>query len=142
MSKDTTAPPSEDDFDIPQEDFGPRLLVDECRQIRVARLLEHHGRPKLTDLAPTTRFRSGAHKFRVPLVSTPLRRGVRWWFACPTCGGRCAVLYSPCSLETPNFACRRCWGVAYPSQRARKQLAAPAVDLRKPEGGPGIARTA
>jgi hypothetical protein len=37
--------------------------------------------------------------------------GRRAWFECPGCGGRAAILYGW------PFRCRRCRGLAYPSQR-------------------------
>lgn len=41
--------------------------------------------------------------------------GLRWWFACPDCGRRCAMLYRPPSRGL--YACRRCARVSYRSQR-------------------------
>lgn len=40
--------------------------------------------------------------------------GIRPWFRCPAggCGRRCAILYGGAM-----FACRKCFGLAYPSQR-------------------------
>ncbi len=40
-------------------------------------------------------------------------RGSRPWFLCPGCGRRCAVLF----LRRGRLACRRCFGLAYRSQR-------------------------
>jgi hypothetical protein len=48
------------------------------------------------------------------LVTAPCTfGGVRVWFACPGCGARCAVLYSPGGL----FRCRACHRLAYVSTR-------------------------
>ncbi len=41
------------------------------------------------------------------------RGGTRPWFICPTCPRRVGVLYHKRGLP---FRCRRCWGLAYPSQ--------------------------
>ena len=38
--------------------------------------------------------------------------GLRRWFACPVCGGRCEVLYQ----RSGRFACRSCQQVSYTSQ--------------------------
>ena len=39
--------------------------------------------------------------------------GLRHWFTCPQCGKRVAVLYAPGRY----FACRRCGGLGYPTQK-------------------------
>lgn len=50
----------------------------------------------------------------VRVVRTPCRLGgARPWFACPGCGGRCAVLW----LVGGVFRCRRCHDLAYASTR-------------------------
>lgn len=50
---------------------------------------------------------------RVSLNATPLHfGGVRWWFACPKCGRRCAKLYLP---DLSGFACRICHNLTYRS---------------------------
>jgi hypothetical protein len=41
--------------------------------------------------------------------------GVRYWFRCPGCGRRCAILYLP--SRPYSFACRWCYGLRYYSQR-------------------------
>ena len=46
------------------------------------------------------------------LTGTPCNYGgTRQWFACPCCGGRCAVLYLG-----ERVACRKCYQLQYPSQ--------------------------
>ncbi|MBK6321284.1 hypothetical protein [Candidatus Aalborgicola defluviihabitans] len=50
----------------------------------------------------------------VHLQSTPCQLGgARQWFTCPSCGKRVAVLYGPGKY----FACRRCCGLGYASQK-------------------------
>ncbi len=44
--------------------------------------------------------------------------GTREWFACPTCGLRCAVLYALLG----RFRCRRCHHLAYASTRRHARL--------------------
>jgi hypothetical protein len=85
---------------------------------------------------------------RVYLRSSPCHLGgSRDWFSCPRCGNRVAVLYAP----EQYFACRRCGGLAYATQKKgggdrasskankiRQQLGWPAGILndpgRKPKG--------
>lgn len=50
---------------------------------------------------------------RVPILSTACTYGAqRYWFGCPACGRRVAILY----LRSQGFACRKCSSVAYASQ--------------------------
>ncbi len=42
--------------------------------------------------------------------------GSRRWFACPVCGGRCAVLF----MRASRFACRTCQRVSYSTQSGSK----------------------
>lgn len=50
---------------------------------------------------------------RIALVYTPCQfGGARAWFACPSCGGRCSLLY----MRWGRFACRHCQRVSYASQ--------------------------
>ncbi len=53
---------------------------------------------------------------QIPLTTTPcIFGGVRDWFACPGCGGRCAILYA----LKGHFQCRACNRLAYASTRDR-----------------------
>lgn len=50
---------------------------------------------------------------RVPILTTGCNYGgQRYWFGCPTCGRRVAVLY----MRNRGFACRKCNRIAYASQ--------------------------
>ncbi len=56
--------------------------------------------------------------YRVTLETTrPNYGGRRWWFCCPTTGGRVAKLHLPSGGQI--FASRRAYGLAYRSQRER-----------------------
>jgi hypothetical protein len=39
--------------------------------------------------------------------------GTRYWWLCPSCGRRVAILYGP----GQHYACRHCWKLAYTCQR-------------------------
>lgn len=61
--------------------------------------------------------------------------GVRWWARCGLCARRCRVLYvATPSGAAPYFACRRCLGLDYPTQRmgdvARWQTQAAKIHAR------------
>ena len=58
--------------------------------------------------------------FRVELDRTyPRFGGWRWWARCPRpdCGRRVALVY----VDGLEFACRRCLGLGYPSQRENRR---------------------
>jgi hypothetical protein len=70
----------------------------------------------------------------VHLVSTETQFGGRRdWFKCPGCGGRARILYGP------QFACRSCQRLNYPSTRqcTRDRAITRAVLLRRRLGGDG-----
>lgn len=69
-------------------------------------------------LAPQARL-SDASMIVQLAASSPNFGGQRLWFVCPrsACGRRCVVLYRPRSCNARAFACRRCHGVRYLSQR-------------------------
>ena len=70
----------------------------------------------------------------VHLVSTAMHLGGRReWFSCPSCGERAGVLYGP------QFACRSCQRLNYPSTRQcmRDRAITRAVRLRRRLGGDG-----
>lgn len=45
----------------------------------------------------------------------PFFGGVRWWFVCPACGRRTAILYARFGRE--EFLCRSCHGLTYQSSQ-------------------------
>ena len=70
----------------------------------------------------------------VHLVSTATQfGGQREWFKCSGCGGRARILYGP------QFACRSCQRLNYPSTRqcTRDRAITRAVQLRRRLGGDG-----
>lgn len=51
------------------------------------------------------------YRQRLNVTTTPCNYGkVRYWFECPYCKGRCAIVYHGGS----GLACRKCYGLAYP----------------------------
>ena len=49
--------------------------------------------------------------------------GGRWWFLCPPCGRCCCELFYDCR-SSMIWACRRCFGLTYPTQRESRGLRA------------------
>ena len=53
-------------------------------------------------------------KYNISLTKTPCAcGGERFWFTCPACGRRCAILYARLDL---HFACRECCDLSYESK--------------------------
>lgn len=48
-------------------------------------------------------------------ATSPFFGGVRYWFVCPSCGRRTAILYLP--FRRKGFLCRRCHGLTYQSSQ-------------------------
>jgi hypothetical protein len=62
----------------------------------------------------------------IPLVTTPLHLGgCRHWFACPSCGRRCRMLYGGV-----RFRCRLCRGAVYESQYESHLMSVVAIRWR------------
>jgi hypothetical protein len=47
--------------------------------------------------------------------------GHRSFFQCPRCSRRCRFLYGEPFLAATGWKCRKCWDLAYASQRQRRQ---------------------
>lgn len=94
-------------------------------------------------LALIYRYRRGGSEWqdvieRVQLARTPCNYGgERVWFLCPGCSRRVAILYAGGRL----FLCRRCYGLAYASQRedAKDRAFSKTQAIRRCLGGqPGL----
>jgi len=71
---------------------------------------------------------------RIDIISTAMHfGGRREWFKCPDCGDRARILYGP------NFACRSCQQLNYPSTRrcSRDRAITRSVQMRRRLGGDG-----
>lgn len=54
----------------------------------------------------------GDKRIPLSLVTTQAGYGVRYWYSCPHCHKRRAILY----LGSQDLGCRECWKLHYPSQ--------------------------
>lgn len=58
----------------------------------------------------------------VPIEKLPQHfGGHRSFFQCPSCSRRCRFLYGEPFLAATGWKCRKCWDLAYASQRQRRQ---------------------
>lgn len=96
-----------------------------------AHLVDEFGRPagsvgidvQAADLVEVAVGQLVTRRWPVTVLRTSLKSnsGWRWWWGCPTCGRRCAILYVHFD-KLP--ACRVCLGAAYRSQaQARHERA-------------------
>jgi len=69
----------------------------------------------------------------VPLtVSYPHFGGTRWWFRCPVCRRRVAVLYRPPRVK--QLACRHCHDLTYESAQLRRTRSGATISAWKAVG--------
>ena len=90
-----------------------RTTVEDCRKLSIFELnlegsLYGHGDDCLY-----------GSDFQLPLTRTPCYfGGFRWWFICPDCGKKVAILYKP--LYSNFFLCRKCHNLTYSSCQQRR----------------------
>lgn len=67
--------------------------------------------------AVAVRITLNNHTQQIELTTTPCNYGnVRYWFVCPCCKGRCAIVY----LGDDGLACRKCYRLVYEIENETK----------------------
>lgn len=99
-------------------DFGKRILTDQCQQIRIKDLLDT-ARAQLKQALIESSINAAGQKILLNRSKTGLG-GTRYWFSCPICHGRVGVLYK--SISEPSLGCRKCLRLDYRSHRYSKML--------------------
>ena len=99
------------------------MLTTRCSEVRIGAMRRHLATAlqKREDLSPCVEIDLGAPGAvqRVAIVATTQRLGgVRWWFSCPGCERRRAVLYRPSQSE--RYACRICAGADYETRKVSR----------------------
>jgi hypothetical protein len=94
-------------------DFGKKLLVDQCQQIKMTDFIK-----KTKALLKETLLQSSLQSddYDILLIKSKTGfGGVRYWFGCPLCHGRAGVLYKhPLSQR---LGCRKCLKLDYRKRR-------------------------
>jgi hypothetical protein len=99
-------------------DFGKKLVVEQCRQIRVEHYLKSL-KPKLKASLLASQLEIGGIKVAL-LNSRTGFSGTRYWFSCPLCNRRVGVLFKhPISNM---LGCRQCLGLKYSKSRYKGML--------------------
>jgi len=90
-----------------------RPTADRLRRIDLAQLRREH--PLTVRSTAHAAYTRGGEEAKATICFAETKTqfgGRRLWFICPSCGGRCRVLFARCWLM-----CRRCCGLRYSSQR-------------------------
>lgn len=90
-------------------DFGRIILVEECQRIEMKSVLIA-ARNQIKQSLLLSVFEADGLKTRM-MISKTGNGGERYWFACPQCSARCAVMF-----RHPNsrlFGCRLCLNLRY-----------------------------
>ena len=100
------------------------MLTKRCSEVRIGVLRRQLAKPQQTREDPSTPvdIDLGPHGAvqRVAVVATTQRLGgVRWWFSCPDCERRCAVLYRPPQSE--RYTCRICTRADYETPKVSRR---------------------
>ena len=116
-----------------------RVRTDEAKRLEIGTLvkdmravLEKEGIPEQLEAQMRRPWywdaRANALHFEAPKaaqrlevsVTHPQLGGVRFWWLCPHCQERCTRLYAVMVWTLPNYGCRTCLGLTYPSQAQHK----------------------
>lgn len=100
------------------------MLTKRCSEVRIGAMRRQLEEAQLTseDSSPSVVIdlgASGAVQHVAVVATTQRLGGVRWWFNCPTCARRCAVLYRPRGSE--RYTCRVCTGAGYESPKVSRR---------------------
>ncbi|MEA1963705.1 MAG: hypothetical protein U9O41_01050 [Candidatus Aerophobetes bacterium] len=116
-------------------DFSSREIVENCIKISIFRLIreikkrikETISKASKAEISKimaeiiargSLRFTQGdrfIQSFEIISTPTNLGIGIRYWFLCPKCRKRVAVLYMP--FDGPSFLCRGCHNLTYRAQK-------------------------
>lgn len=99
-------------------DFGNRLLIEDCQKVSVTDLLKDYKQQ-----LKQTMLRSQFEMLNENILITTSRTGnggLRFWFACPRCRRRIGVLLKhPLQQE---LGCRKCLGLQYKARRYKGMI--------------------
>jgi hypothetical protein len=94
-------------------DFGKNITVEDCRRFPIRGLVESF-KEKTKEAILNAKVM--VNRQCVRLDATPLHfGGFRFWFLCPRCSHRIAVLLA--NPLTEEVGCRACLGVEYRAKR-------------------------
>lgn len=99
-------------------DFGKKILVDQCQKIAMKELLRE-ARLKLKKCLLNSEIE--AHGLNVKLKSSKTGfGGIRYWFSCPSCNRRVGILYK--HTLSNQLGCRLCLGLDYRKHRYKGMI--------------------
>lgn len=99
-------------------DFGKKLLTDQCQQIRLSDFVRKT-RQEMKGALLQSSIKAGGHDILLNRSKTGFG-GTRYWFSCPSCQRRAGVLYRhPIS---GILGCRKCLGLDYRKHRFKGMI--------------------
>ena len=98
--------------------YGKKLLVNQCQQIRINNLLKKY-KVKLKKTFINSRVETAGVKVKFTTSKTQ-NNGRRLWFECPICKARIGILYKH-PLDN-KIGCRRCLNLDYKSHRYKGMI--------------------
>jgi hypothetical protein len=94
-------------------DFGKKLLVDQCQKIKLSDFVRK-ARTELREALILSSIQADGYSFLLKKSETGFG-GKRYWFDCPLCHKRAGVLYKhPLSQR---LGCRTCLNLDYKKRR-------------------------
>ncbi len=95
-------------------------LTDKKSTVRVNIDMEERPHMRLRYTVTDSEGDSTDYDDQVFLANTPCHfGGLRWWFACPSCGRRVGILYLPSGGRL--FRCRHCYDLTYQSRNDNRR---------------------
>ena len=99
-------------------DFGKKLLTDQCQQIRLSDFVRK-ARLELKVILLQSHIETEGYQLLLNRSKTGFG-GTRYWFSCPLCQRRTGVIYRhPVSKV---LGCRRCLGLDYRKHRYKGMI--------------------
>lgn len=99
-------------------DFGKKLLTDQCQQIRVSSFVKQV-KQELKEALLQSHIEASGYHLTLNRSKTGFG-GTRYWFSCPLCQRRSGVLYK--HPVSKILGCRRCLGLDYREHRYKGMI--------------------
>lgn len=99
-------------------DFGKKLLTEQCQQIRIYDLVRK-ARIKLKESFISNSIKLDDYSILLNKSKTGFG-GVRYWFCCPSCNRRAGIVYK--HPITGQLGCRICLGLDYRKHRYKGMI--------------------
>lgn len=103
---------------LPPNDFGKKLLTEQCYKINIIDFVRESNK-KIKEILIKSLLKSDGYNITLSRSKTGFG-GTRFWFSCPICNKRVGVLYR--HPVSQILACRKCLGLDYRKHRYKGML--------------------